>query len=282
MNSVVAGCEILVIGSFFRNNVLVSYDSHELAYSVLEKEFIDSLWSAAVAKNSNNPGTLFNGRLFSLRSWNNDCGNLHLELGDTCYMNYFGTRSKDFRVRFPGAPQANPLAVCSVLVTLDSYIIIDKRSGGDVYSNAFHVIGGFMDRDMDIKGGAIVDPFFSIGREVMEEVFADISECDGILTGLVYDKRTPHPELCFSYSINLNLADVLDRVKTADSREVGEIIGLSNDKKSISAFLLDNLDSISVTGLGCLLLHGLKSFGDEWYFNICAKLNCGGGCGTAT
>ena len=272
MNNVIADCEVLVTGSISRENLFVIYDSRAFGYSELEQENITSLWSAALAKNSNKLETIFNGNLFSLHKWRHDNGKLYLELENTCYMNYLATRNKVFRRDFPDAHLANPLAVCSVLLTRDSYIIVEKRSGGDVYSNAFHVIGGFMDRDMDIKNHTTPDPFFSIEREVMEEIFVDISKCNGVLTGFVYDKRTPHPELCFSYPIDFDLAEVLVRLRMASSKEVGEIIGLSNDEESISKFFLDNLDSTSVTGLGCLLLHGLNAFGNAWYADICGKL----------
>lgn len=276
---IINDCQILLCSEIAENKIRITYTPVSREYSKEEREEIESEWNDAIAKYKERPGAIFNGNLFSLISWSLECGELHINLGNTNYKEYVGTRNNK-RKSIPGkSSPSNPLAICASLITTDGYMVIEKRNGGDVYNDYFHVIGGFMDRDMDIGENNTITPFYSIAREIKEELGILISPNAGKTIGLVYDRRTPHPELCFTFYIDKSLDETIKQIKFHNNSEVGYVFGLKNTPAAISDFLEKNKNNTSVTGFGCLLLHGRIYFGDAWYCNTVNSLQNSGDIG---
>lgn len=263
---IVNDCRIIYSTNISPSNLCVKYTSRDYQYPISETNFINKQWELALSKHSNKSKVLFNGRLFSLLNHTEDNGRLVLELGNTDYATYVGTRVHGFTECYPNSPRANPLAVCAALITNDHKIVMEQRAGGDVYSNFSHVIGGFIDRELDTPNNdGSLDPFSAMVREIQEELYIDLGNSQGILTGLVYDERTPHPELCFSFSVNHSLPEIVEEVERHSEREVNRLFGIENSPEKLRSFLVKNYLSISVTGFGCLLLLGRVKFGNHWY-----------------
>lgn len=241
-------CQLLSSG---RRRLQLSYAPQALPRSAAAKAAIAAAWDEALRGRSPDV-PLFDGRLFSLREWHDDGAVLALALGDTGYRDYVGTRRAAFAQAFPTTPLANPLAVCSAVVTADQQVVVERRRFGDVYNHCYHVIGGFLDRDCD---GLPPDPAAAVAREIGEELGCPlVGEGEGL--GLVYDQRTPHPELCYLHHTPWTFAEV---VAGANRAEVGELIPVPLVAEALSAFVRENEAVLSVTGGGCLelLLHTL-------------------------
>lgn len=268
---IINNCRIDFSERITAQHIEFKYESNSTEYKMEELAYIEKQWQTTLARNTAKPDAVFNGDLFSLLSWNIRNGKLELALGDTNYKEYVGTRNHEFKRKFPCTRIANPLAVCAVIVTNDGEILIERRNGVDVYGGSFHVIGGFMDRNMDIVNGVLGGPFYAIKREVREETFLDISNSLGGLTGLVYDEKTPHPELCFSFNVDQSLKEIIDNITNYADGEVGDVFGIDNNSSSLERFLIDNYEDTSITGFGSLLLHGRVAFGHEWFLRICSE-----------
>jgi len=267
MNNSYFNCEFLVSSEVCYEDLSISYVNESLEYTNEQRQFIEKTWSDALENTSAN-STMFDGALFCLTDWNKKGDVLTLELKNTSYSEYYASRKPDFAQIFPNAKLANPLAVCSVIVTKDNFILYEQRTGVDVYNGKHHVIGGFMDRNLDIDIKRNINPFFSICREIEEELTIELALRDGILLGLVYDHMTPHPELCFTYSTDATLSDIQQLINNRQNGEVVKLMGIKDTDSSLHKFVAENARQFSVTGLGCLALHGKHSFGDDWFRSV--------------
>lgn len=230
---------------------------------------IEEIWSAEVREAKKRHVNIFNGNLFRLKNVSAMIDNvLILELGDTNYKEYVATRSDRFWNNRQPNDLANPLATCIAIGTSDGKVVIEKRGRVDVYSGQYHVIGGFMDRPQDLNNG-IPDPFKAIAREVKEEVGLTL-RCDTIqMVGIVYDRITPHSEICFCAESSLSSKEILDIfVNSEKDREVDklEFINISEDK--LARFISSQQCLIAVTGQACLTLYGKYKYGSQWFREV--------------
>ena len=193
--------EILAKGFFTMKDVRVIYNPNDVMFKNGSIDnFIELQWIDRVNETKKLGVRLFNGKLFRLSHFQKDKAKLVIELGNTDYKEYVGTREKEFYGKYTRDRLANPLAVCIVILSSDSKVLIERRKNVDVYSGRYHVIGGFFDREADFGIDSIPNPFNGIKREVQEEIGVKLKDTDLFSLGLVYDLVTPHPEMCFYIS----------------------------------------------------------------------------------
>lgn len=257
-------CAILLDATASDYTFHLNYQATDLAYPAGAEQQIQRLWEEALSRKQ--PDTLlFNGKLFNVNALKVEAQSVQLGLCNTNYQQYLATRQQSFRQRYPNAPLANPLAVCIALTTNDHYILVERRQHTDTYSDCYHVIGGFIDPDLDVLDAQGVNPKHAIEREVHEELHLDVFNQVNSILGLVYDNLNPHPEICFQHALQLSLQAVQAQLASKTPSEVKEVIGVANTPDALADFLFAHQQDIAVTGYGCLLLHGKKTFGTDWF-----------------
>jgi len=254
--------EVLVEGVFTRRDVHATYDANSTMPTSAESlAWIARRWTdrAGRAKRSNIP--LFNGRLFRLTDFRADADQLFLSLGNTTYREYVGTRAREFYERRQRTELANPLAVCAVIVTADNGVLVAERQRVERDVGRYHVVGGFMDRQWD--GAARPDPFGAMRREILEESGLNTDPDRILCLGLVYDRGSPHPELCFTAQVELPFQEIAKAVP-ADS-ELRTVEFVSDDRTALKQFIRRNRNNLCATGQASLVLYGRYRYGRRWF-----------------
>ncbi len=265
--------EILAQGLYRPDQLAITYDpSLRMPTDPTIQAWMDTLWEQKLALAHEKGIPLFDAPLFRLiEAESRPGGTLRLVLGDTGYKEYVTTRVPEFAQGRRREALGNALSVCSVVETSDSYILLDKRQGVDVYVGRYHVIGGFFERYRYSTGFKRPDPFGAICREIREETgiqSADIAEQHCL--GVVYDVATPHGEMCFLTQLNIPLAEVHKRVPEED--EIKQLESLFVTKESLREFVLKHHGNISATGEPNLLMYGGVRFGEGWLGEVIGRL----------
>ncbi|MBI2864026.1 MAG: NUDIX hydrolase [Chloroflexi bacterium] len=264
--------EILVDGSDSKLKIEVVYQpGRSMPWDGVGRQYVETIWQESLHRARGDGVPLYDGKLFRLERYALERNRLRLYLGDTGYKEYVATRQPGFHQTLSRDHLANPLAVCAALTTSDGQILVERRQSTDVYAGRYHVIGGFCERYKDgpsAEGWS--DPAKAIQREVREETGLRVARRRFTCLGLVYDLATPHPELCFTATVDATLADVLRRPGT--DGEVRHLESIADKPEALRAFILVNHGNISATGEPCLLLHGKRHFGSIWYRVLLADI----------
>lgn len=263
--------EILAQGLYRRDQLVLSYDpTQRMPITADIQTWMDVYWHERLQLAREHGTPLFDAPLFRfIAAVAQADGTLHIKVGDTGYKEYVTTRVPAFAQGRGSDELGNALAVCSVIETSDEYILLDKRQGVDVYVGRYHVIGGFFERDLDMTTHP--DPFAAICREIREET--------GILTDdmseqyclcVVYDRATPHAELCFLTRLHIPLSTVLAR--TPEDDEIKQLYPLKATSEHLRDFILRHHGNISATGEPNLLRYGAWKFGENWLSEIMERI----------
>jgi len=253
--------EFLARGCYTHEQLVIDYNpAHHVSLTTEMRTETERIWTDKLAEAQKNTFPLFDGKLFRLiYAEERDDKTLRIKLGNTSYKEYVATRTPAMAQELTRDGVSNPLSVCSVIETLDGFILLEKRQGTDVHNGRFHVIGGFMERDIDDKEHG-PDPFAAMNREIREEtgiLQTDIRE--QYCLGMVYDTLVPHPELCFVTRLNIPLT-TLSKRKPEDN-EIKELRMLRVTAASLKESIFANHGNISPTGEAALILYGGWRFG---------------------
>jgi hypothetical protein len=248
---------ILVKFAIGETKVISRYIPFCCSFSKQDHEIIDREWKAAIGISKKKGTPLYNGKLYTLRKWEYSNGKLLIELSDTNYKEYVGTRSAAFLARHSFEQTANPLAVCACAITSDGKIVVARRKNVDVNNNKFHVIGGFVDPERDyIKQCPNV--FHAIKREISEEVNVSLDDfCKVRCLGLVHNNLIPHSELVFMAKLGVASSQI--SINKSFEKEMGRIEFLEDNSTVIKNFVLANDREITPTGQANLLLYSAIS-----------------------
>jgi hypothetical protein len=232
------------------------------------QDWIEQYWQERLVAAKQRGTLLFNAPLFRFEKASPQIdGTLVLTLGRTSYQEYVTTRVPQFTTGRSRQELGNPLGVCSVVETNDDYILLDKRTGVDVYEGRYHVIGGFAEPERDTRTGQ-PDVFGAMSREIREETgirAGDIAE--QYLLGVVYDLCTPHAELCFLTRLHIPLREVLQQ-RHAEDQEIKRLYSLAVTPESLREFIITHHGNISATGEPALLFYGAWKFGTGWFEKV--------------
>ncbi len=260
--------EFLVRGLYTSEQLIINYNSeHHLSLTPEMQTELERIWQQKLLMAQEQNFSLFDGKLFRLMyAEQRDDHTLHVRLGNTDYKEYVATRTPAFVQQLTRDGVSNPLSVCSVIETLDGFILLEQRQGTDAHNGRFHVIGGFMERETDDKGHA-PDPFAAMNREMREETgirTEDIRE--QYCLGLVYDTLLPHPELCFVTRLNIPLATASKR--KPEDNEVKALRVLRVTAASLKESIFTQHGNFSPTGEAALILYGTWKFGVGWFDDV--------------
>jgi hypothetical protein len=258
--------EVLAQGLFANDEVRVDYrPGRHVRWGQSAETFIENIWQAHMRASRDRGMTAYNGNVFHLDAFNKTSDRLFLTISDMEFRSCIGTGTADFAVAFPQEPQANPLSVSIVLVTMDGKIVLEKRSRIDVRRRRYHVIAGFMEHGHDVLDSKL-HPFDTIKREVLEELALTL-EAPLYATGLI--RAATGSEICFYSRLPISyktLLEIKERGKTDSEIETLETI--DDSPSAIAAFLADHTADFVPLGRACLLLYGHIAYGKQWYENI--------------
>jgi 8-oxo-dGTP pyrophosphatase MutT (NUDIX family) len=265
--------EILARGLFRADQFDIHYDpALTMPYTPAIHEWMEALWQEKLLQARKRNVPLYDAPLFRyVEATVTEPQTLKLVLGDTGYKEYVTTREPEFASQHTRQELGNAFSVCSVVETSDGHILLDKREGVDVYEGRYHVIGGFFERGLDTTAEKRPDPFAAMRREIHEETgvqAADISE--QYCLGVVYDRLTPHAELCFLTRLHIPLGTVLAR--TPLDREIKRLRSLAVTAESLSTFIRTNHGNLSATGEPNLLMYGAWKFGEDWFTKLLEQI----------
>jgi 8-oxo-dGTP pyrophosphatase MutT (NUDIX family) len=260
--------EFLVRGRFAPDQISVHYNAalHIELTDELQSE-MERIWQEKLVQAQQQNFQLFDGKLFRMIDVEQLADStLSLTLGNTSYKEYIATRTPAFVQQLTRKGISNALAGCSVIETLDGFLLLEQRQGTDAHNGRFHVIGGFMERDIDNKGHA-PDPFAAMNREMREETGIQTDDIrEQYCLGLAYDTLLPHPELCFVTRLKIPLATVSKR--KAEDNEVQMLRVLRVTAASLKESILSNHGNFSPTGEAALILYGSWKFGTGWFDEV--------------
>ena len=194
-------------GRISRQELITNYDPDHFATVFSEKtqNHIDLTWKERRAVALQRGVSVFNAPLIRLNEFQSDNnGALHIELGNTDYRQYIGTRSPDFT-----GQRANPIGTCIIPITSDGFIPLGRRSlQAEVNAGKYFTFGGFLEADTDMRDG-VPDLFACMQREMHEETGLTISPDNLMLIGVINDLIHCHPE--FSFISRLDVDSVMFR-----------------------------------------------------------------------
>ncbi|GAB4157933.1 MAG: hypothetical protein Fur0021_27370 [Candidatus Promineifilaceae bacterium] len=235
------------------------------------ENWLDTNWQQLTEWGQKNGRRIHNGKMLRLV----DCAlrkkRLFLQLGLTDYREYVGTRQPAFFQGQAGKNTlANPLGTAAVIFTTDNKILCGRRPpNADVNPNKYFLVGGFLTPD-DLHDSQNL--FTGVAREIYEETNISMASlCQLHCTGLVYDRLIPHPVLCFSVQATETF-DTIQNYKPVDD-EIVKLQFINNTARDVADWILHLYpDEVVNTAAGCLLLHGLQTFGSDWFDEMLAKL----------
>lgn len=260
--------EFLVRGRYTPEQIIIDYlpELHLLLSDNLRNE-MERIWQEKLVQAQQQGFPLFDGKLFRMEEMEQHADQtLRIMLGNTSYKEYVATRTPASVQELTRNGVSNALAVCSVIETLDGFILLEQRQGTDGHDGRFHIIGGFMERDIDNKGHA-PDPFAAMNREIREETGIQTDDIrEQHCLGMVYDTLLPHPELCFVTRLNIPLATASKR--KPEDNEVKALRVLRVTAASLKESILTHHGNISPTGEAALILYGAWKFGTGWFDEV--------------
>lgn len=194
---------------------------------------------------------LFNGPLFYVSGVTIDKNIVSINLINTDYRSYVCSRSKEFKELFPTAVPSKPLAACVALITSDNKLLLEKRRGVDVHEGMYHVVGGFLDPSKDIDLNGKPDAYYSVTREVKEEIGISVSPDKLVFLGIAEDTIIPHFELCFYSILPYKSDQILKLFNESDKDgEFSDPVFIDISEEIIKYFFSNSM--ISPTGKVCI------------------------------
>ncbi|OPY75051.1 MAG: hypothetical protein A4E65_03653 [Syntrophorhabdus sp. PtaU1.Bin153] len=263
MQSLMEEFEVVAHGIFPEDSIRVDYKPGvRIRWEYATQAFIDDAWKNYVQASRETGVTVYNGNILRLDGVERANGYLSLVLSDTDFRSAIGTGTSDFITAFPGAPQANPFSLSVALVTADGRIVIEKRNRIDARRRKYHVIAGFMERELDALNGR-PNPFDALRREVCEELALSIED-PLYAMGLV---RTVYgSELCFYNRLSISFSDLLEiKEKGETDCEIDTLEGVEDSPSAVASFIAGHMGDFVPSGRACLLLYGREAYGAKWY-----------------
>ncbi len=258
--------EVLVQGILSSDAVRVLYrPGVHVRWEPPAEKSIDDAWLTYMRSCREIGITVYNGGVLRLDSFELTDARLNLALSDIDFRSCIGTGTDRFVAAFPRAPQANPLTVSVVLVTIDGQIVLEKRSRIDARRRKYHVIAGFMEREYDAQEKH-PDPFETVRREVREEL-GFILDSPLYVTGLV--RAVYGSELCFFCRLPVSFEQLLEIKANGETDcEIDALQAVEDSPSAVASFLAHHTTDFVPSGRACLLLYGRDAYGQGWYDGI--------------
>ena len=242
--------DILIKSTFVPNQIQILYENTNLKYSKDAEDYITLVWKEI----SSSRPDLYDGRLYHVDSYNQQNNDqLCMNLINTSYKYFVGTRAGEFISKFGTAMISNPLSVGIVLFTSDHKTVIGRRKKNrHIRPGMLGLISGAMEQ-MDNSNG-IPDPFLTAQRELREEIGVyreDIT--DIVCVGLIFDKELYQTFMPFRVRTKLDSHSLRKREPEEHEFDKFFFLDLGNSK-TVDKFLQENICNLSQTAIASMLL----------------------------
>lgn len=254
MNPSAVPFHLLVLGPFAREDVECTMSTAPMSRNAETNALIDAAWSDRLAAAKNRGQSLFPGPMCRFQGWAIDEGRLEIEFGLTDYREFVGTNivNPGIQTRFGEAFLANGAGVCSVLVTSDNMIIIQRRSQTVFeHPGMLNFCGGSLNPVVG-EDGYHADPFAVMTTEFEEELGIPSPEIIAMsCLGLSRDAQTLKPDVLLLTHVSRSSTAILN----VTGVEHSELVAIANDPPSLHRWLGANWSEIAPSGLASLVAH---------------------------
>jgi hypothetical protein len=215
---------------------------------------IKRAWIERLAHAQTRGQSLFPGPMCAFRGWRVDNGELQIEFGMTDYREFVGTNVANSWIgeRYGEEYLSNGTGVCSVLVTSDNSIVLQRRSQRVFeHPGMLHFCGGSLN-PIDKQDSAGADPFAVMMVELDEELaIPETAIVDMSCLGIARDSQTLKPDILLLTRVSLAAGEILEAV----SDEHTDLIAISNEPAALHQWIGDHWNEIAPAGLACLTAH---------------------------
>lgn len=229
---------------------------------------IEQTWQEQLARARESGAVLYNGRMARYLSHEQRAGRLVILAGPTTYREFVGTNlfQGHRRGQWGWERFANPIGTSAVVVTSDGWLLLGRRGPRVVFHAGFlHTFGGTLE-EADLAGGAAIDPFAAVARELQEELGITQGELKRLVcTGFLHDSQIWQPELLFDAVLTVPRQAL--EARFAGRGERAEHAGVEGCPDQPAGLLewLDAARPVTDVAVGGVLLHGRRVWGAEWF-----------------
>ncbi len=257
-----------VAGQFSPQQVKVHWcDEHRATNGQVDR-LIEEIWTAEMDRAARDGHELFNGPACRLIEYEANGQELTLSLGPVSFKELLGTNLLNPAVGRTHGPEvlADALGASAAVTTNDNFLLLGRRSRKVIFhAGRIHPIGGMVEPSSEPN--AAPDVFAGIVRELTEETMLSSDQVREIFCiGLVREKPIVQPELIFDVAADVDL-DTLLRVAAdaVDAKEHAEFVPIENRPGPARDFIEQSHMDLTPVARATLLLHGLQSWGTDWF-----------------
>lgn len=245
---------MLVLGPFKRSDVVCTFSLDRMSTTPETEMLIEQAWQSRLANAQKRGQSLFAGPMCRFNGWTVENGQLMVKFGLTDYCEFVGTNiaNPDIQTRFGEAFLANGTGVCSILLTSDNQIIIQRRSQSVFeHPGMLNFCGGSLNPVAN-NGISRADPFEVMTVEFEEELGIDRSEIIEMqCLGLSRDAITLKPDFLLLTALSAPASAILSKV----GEEHSELIAIPNDPVSLHSWLGAHWHEVAPSGLASMVAH---------------------------
>jgi 8-oxo-dGTP pyrophosphatase MutT (NUDIX family) len=255
-------------GEFMPSKIrVVWYDEPRRPHAQLDA-LVARIWNEQYQECKQRGISLFNGQLARYLRHRVEDDTLIVDVGPTDYANFMATNYLNYhRIDEFGRDMfGNPLGTSATLITSDGWLIYGRRNQRVAcHAGYVHTFGGGIELE-ELNDEGTFDVFSCVIRELNEELGLSREDIEQMLClGIIRDSQTLQPELIFDAHIRLSRDEVVGRINPEDSDEEHEAIVACLDKSAAIVPFIQSTELMAPVAVGAVLLHGRRSFGNEWY-----------------
>ncbi len=214
------------------------------------QEAIDRAWDQL------SPNPHYNGCIARLESWAADGEKLRLQLCPTDYKTllYSNQHVAGIVARWGEKQLSHALGISAVVVGADGQLLLMQRSDrvGE-YPGHYDVFGGHIEAPDE---GEAPDLFYSMAKELQEELALPADAFDLSCFGLLQTLTTRKPELLFISRCQLESGALIRAAREArDKYEYSNLLKVPAHPQDIAGFLRQHRERTSPSAIGCLEMY---------------------------
>jgi hypothetical protein len=258
--------QTLARGRFSETALKLHIQGGRKSYSPDVLASVEETWRLALEEAAVGERCLYNGKLFSLLQYQVRSGALNLLLGETDYKELLGTNLSltQGADRIGGTVLSDGVAVCSILLTRDGFLVFGRRSRKVQNDRGrLHVCAGHPDPEKLLSIEEILqnqNPFFrAMKKEIMEEFHITEGKISQMTClGLVRNRENKKPEVIFRTALKVTASQVQRLHASAkDSYEHDEIVTIPSEPAPLIDMLRNRGGEFTIPALAALTLYGV-------------------------
>jgi hypothetical protein len=246
--------QLLVLGPFGREDVICTMSRERMMQNSETNDLVERAWDQRLSMARERGQSLFPGPMCAFRGWSVEGGRLQIEFGLTDYREFVGTNVSNPEIanRYSEAFLANGTGVCSVLVTSDNQIVLQRRSQSVFeHPGMLHLCGGSL-APIEVDDSLRADPFDVMAIEFEEELGIPATAIDEMIClGIARDSHSMKPDILLRSNVSLPASTILGRI----GDEHSDLIAIPNDPAALHTWIGGHWAEIAPAGLACLVAH---------------------------